>query len=157
MNILDVHTHSLGLQYRKKSGRKIKTMAVLIHIPGNWESVFILGKEPGRMWGMKRKTVHFFCSFFHFLRVSHCLSHPQLLNIQLKKSKAIHGSTDHPQSQPLQQAITHMEAPGETAGTHPCSKELCFRKKLTDRFTVFHIFNFEEFTPPPKGLQSRGW
>lgn len=41
-------------------------MAVLIHIPGNWESVFILGKEPGRMWGMKRKKVHFF-SFFHSL------------------------------------------------------------------------------------------
>lgn len=40
---------------------KIKTMAVLIHIPGNWESVFILGKEPGHIWGMKR--VHFF-SFF---------------------------------------------------------------------------------------------
>ena len=40
-------------------------MAVLIHIPGNWESVFILGKEPGRMWGMERKIGHFFSPSFH--------------------------------------------------------------------------------------------
>lgn len=96
----------------------------------------------------------FFSHFFHFLRISQCLSHPQLLNMEWKKSKAILGGSHCPQSWPLQHALSCLGAPGIIAGTYRYSKALCLRKKFTNWFMGFHIFNFEEFFLP-QSCQSR--
>lgn len=124
-------------------------MAVLIHIPGNWESVFILGKEPGLMCGMERKIGHFFL-FLFTLGASHCLSHPELLNIQLKKSKATPGSSNHPQSQSFQHAFRCMGAPGITAGTHRSSKKPSVSEKSSQIDLWFFIILILKNFPPKK-------
>lgn len=126
-------------------------MAVLIHFPGNWESVFTLGKEPGHMWGMKRKTAHFFLIFFHFLRVSHCFFYPQLLNTSLNRSETTSGTNNHPQCQPLQPEVTCMEASRITAGTHGSSKT-CEEKAPRQIYDLPYFFNFEDPLPQKKQL-----
>lgn len=75
---------------KEKSREKIKAKAVLTHFPGNWESVFTLGKEPGHMWGIKRKTTFFFL-FFTFSGFLSAFLTPQLLNILLNKNAATPG------------------------------------------------------------------
>ena len=117
------------------------TVAVLIHIPGNWESVSILGREPSHIWGMKRKRVHFFLIFS--LSQRRPLPFPPTVIDRWAEEAQSRPQQPSSPTEPAAAAVTAcVGAPGMLAGTHRHSKDLCFRKNSqTDLWaSTFLIF-----------------